>query len=301
MSNHFEDLKLCEEDVIKGIDLFTSIKWKPYKNGENPDNYLKYFEGQFSACFKNGIIPVFSQKAKLFDSFYRFRKYEDTLDINAPKTYSYPDAKFCENIKRVNLPNYPVFYCSQHPAIAIMEMEKWDESQKKYLVAKWKKKRNEDKLNFLPIHPSYDEFKDTIRKTIDTWCTGSNDYKNAMYRMLTFIGDKIMSEDDYSVSACFAHKYLYSGLIDVISYPSSIDNKGINFAFSTNAVDKLLFLDRVYFVELGSNRQLTLYKVGIFSKSRVEWYNADSLDQSQVIFKTFNEDFSSTANPIIKD
>ena len=283
---------LTENEILSSIAKFKSLKLLSYTN-ENVLDYLKYFDSQYLQCFSNGVFPLLTQKHILFDSYFRFRKFDEIKDFSCTSTYSYPQKSGCNELRRANLPGYPVFYCSQHPSTAILEMGKWNNNKKRYVVSKWTKQNKNETLLYMPTFPDQNQFHNSLDQIITQWIVDNDSYKKAIKRFVLFVGDELMREDDYSVSACLSYKLLYEKNIDVISYPSSIDYKGINFAFSPTIIDKkILKLDRVYIVDIGDYRQITLFNVGIFNDDNVDWHNANSLSQDCDIITTFKNDFS---------
>jgi len=286
--------EISEKEINQSISEFKSLEWIPFSKGDDVKEYLIYFDEQYRKCFKNGFIPFLFQKDPLFNSFFRVRKYNEIRNFNSPVEYSYPKPVDCNDIRRANLPGYPVFYCSHHPYTAFKEMEKWNGNENKYVVSKWRKNNIEKDFIHAPTYPEKDQFKNVLKQTINIWRQGSEDYKRALAQFVFFMGDQIIREDDYSVSACLSYKLLYEKNIDVISYPSILNFEGINFAFSPKVINNdSLILDRIYIVELGIEKKITLYRVGIFSlQNSMIWHDASCLPQNGDIFQIFLNDFS---------
>jgi len=288
------DINLAEKEIENYIENFKNLNLKSYKKGDNVKDYIEYFNNQFAKCFKNGFIPYLIQKHELFDtSFYRFRKFKEIKDFDNYLEYSYPRPENCTEIMRANLPRFPVFYCSHHPTTAILEMEKWNDNETKYVVSKWVKKNKTFQFSHIPTYPDRPEFSDILIQTVQKWANGNESYKNGLIKFLEFVGNEIIKDNDYSVSAYISYKYIYENNIDLLSYPSCIDFRGINFAISPNIIDKEIVLDRVYIVELGKERKITLSNIGVFNDNKVDkWLKADELNRDDDNLLTFLNDFS---------
>jgi len=288
------EINFTEKEIKESIDKFKSLKIVPYSKGQNVLEYLKYFDNQYASCFKNGLLHIMTQKHQLSNSYFRFRKNSEIKDYNNVQEFSYPKPIDCKDLKRANLPGYPVFYCSHHPVTAILEMEKWNNNESKYVVSKWTKTNDQYKFIQIPTFPDKPQFFDILKQTVYQWADGNADYKNALIKFIGFIGDQLIQDNNYSISASIAYKYIYEQKIEVISYPSCIDLTGINFAISPDVINKEnLVLDRVYIVELGKQKQVTVYHVGIFNNNgTVSWHKADELPKDSNILTILLNDFS---------
>jgi len=197
-------MNLPEKEIEIYIENFKNANIKPFTNGDNVKEYIEYFDYQFSQCFKNGFIPYISQQHELFDSFYRFRKLKEIKDFDNYLEYSYPKPEDCSRIMRANLPGFPVFYCSYHPTTAILEMEKWNDNETRYVVSKWIKRNKQYKFSHLPTYPDRTEFSDILKQTVYNRVIEKESNKNGLIKFLCFLGNEIINDDDYSVSACLS-------------------------------------------------------------------------------------------------
>ena len=84
------------------------------------DEFKEYFHQKFIKHFNHRMLYLSKLQGDLNYKFYRVRPYEEIKDITSVREYSYPPKEYCKK-NRVNLPGYPVFYCSPNPSIALLE------------------------------------------------------------------------------------------------------------------------------------------------------------------------------------
>ncbi|MBI3509710.1 MAG: RES domain-containing protein [Bacteroidetes bacterium] len=266
---------------------------KPYVDGQDVKVFQQYFLEQYMHAFGHNVLPFMFTEQKLFDSYFRLRRLDEIKNLNAISEYGHPSVADCKRIGRANLPFNPVFYCSHFPKIAVEEMKKWNGLGKKYALAKWTKRAKFTTFKHMPTFSSRPEFRQHAVSIVNKNVSGKQDDRDNMLEFLLFLGDEFLSENDYSVSASFAHQLIYNGQIDVLSYPSVIDLSGINFAFSPRVfAEKKLVLDRVYIIEPKSGNDITILRVGIFGNNTPYWYNVGELDRQGEIIMTMYSDFS---------
>jgi len=286
--------KFDEESIIKGIDKFQSVIIEPYKQGNNPDDYIKYFREIYSNCIPDGILGyiMFFFKNNNFP-FYRIRAFTEIKDRYNIQEYSYPPAGLCKDFNRANLPGHPVFYASLNAGTAIAEFQKKYPSVKKIALSKWVKRNEIDTLNILPVYPDNKDFRDVLMASLDSGNFPNKNIKMAFFRLMAYIGNSIMSEKDYSISACFSNEYFTKvNDLDIIAYPSIIDMKGTNFAVSPSTIDNKLILDRTYIINLRLDTSITLEAIGVLHKSKIYWKQKGEINTDSDFYKTFITDIS---------
>ncbi len=288
--------KSDEERIIKGIDKFQSIIIEPYKQGYDPEEYIKYFKEIYSKCFPDGIFGCITFSFKNFNfPFYRIRAFSEIKDRNNIQEYSYPPAELCKDFNRANLPGHPVFYASLYTSTAISEFQKKYPSVKKIAVSKWVKRNEHDKINILPIYPDYNDFRDHLMASLDRRNLTNENIIMAFFRLMAYVGKSIMSENDYSISACISNEYLTKvNDLDTIAYPSITDLKGTNFAISPATVDNKLILDRIYIIDLSLDINRPPDAIGVLKENILKWKPKEKISSNSNYYKTFLKDFSDT-------
>src|SRR5260370_25252901 len=92
------------------------------------------------------VLPNIPQPRKIGDfgfKFFRVRELEGITNKDLVPEYSYCPANLTKSLNRCNFPNYPVFYCSSQPMIALCEVVKNDDFQKKrYIISRWSLRRS---------------------------------------------------------------------------------------------------------------------------------------------------------------
>ncbi len=263
-----------------------------FSNGEDVKAFQEYFLQHYTAAFGDGMMQYLHTEHKLFDTFFRMRRLDEIIEPNDEREYGAPAPEYCKKIGRANLPSHPVFYCSQSPSTAIAEMKNINGLGAKYALVKWKKADPSIMFKTFLTFSSNPDHLESARIIHEGNVTGGKEAQENMLAFSLFLGDEFLNPDDYTVSANFAHQILYTGGIEVLSYPSVVNPLDINFAFSTASfIQNKLVLDRVYTVEPLENNQLRIFQIGLFNGgANPEWYNFSDLDMTGEIFLQAKED-----------
>lgn len=279
-------------NIKESIEKFRNTPLRKFSNGEDVKAFQEYFLQHYTAAFGDGMMQYLHTEHKLFDTFFRMRRLDEIIEPNDEREYGAPAPEYCKKIGRANLPSHPVFYCSQSPSTAIAEMKNINGLGAKYALVKWKKADPSIMFKTFLTFSSNPDHLESARIIHEGNVTGGKEAQENMLAFSLFLGDEFLNPDDYTVSANFAHQILYTGGIEVLSYPSVVNPLDINFAFSTASfIQNKLVLDRVYTVEPLENNQLRIFQIGLFNGgANPEWYNFSDLDMTGEIFLQAKED-----------
>ena len=245
---------------------------------------------------------------------FRAREIDSFKNINLFTEHSYPPPSITK-FGRCNFPNHPVFYSSNNPATALIEVVRnGNVIGKKFCISSWKINNPNETLifeNFLQsdLHPK-NNFESLAKASIDKIGEPFENKlslakKNAIIEYMKFVDTRFIIDENYSFSATLAHRRLYANdnySTDILLYPSVQSNKqGVNLAMSPNFVDNHLRLQRCYIVELNKydiitgNFSMTFSKYGEVMKNKLIWRNLNPEDTDyQTHFKEDFQDFLSS-------
>lgn len=314
-------------EVLKSIESFKNEKLKKLDDFENIEEYIKYFDEVFFLHFKNFHRMVQMQNSRMFP-FKLFRVRELALIKNRDLfcEYSYPPPVFVKD-GRCNFRNYPVFYCSNDPITALLEVVRnTDYKSKRFCISTWSLIDNDEDFildTFLQseLHPQ-NGFKNLAKlytEKIDETFEGklTQDQIKGVEEYYKFLDSIFIEDRHYSISSYLAHKKLYAGhnyASDMIIYPSvQSDSKSVNFAIHPNFVDNCMKIERFYIVELSNmNRdtgqfELMFSQYGKIENNVILWrklspddkYYEDSLKQDFKAYIDGFKDLNFTKNELI--
>lgn len=284
-------------DIKNSIDKFRALPKITFEQIGDVRAYQQYFLELYSQAFGEPVLPYMYTEMGLFDSYYRLRKIDEIKDLANIFEHGPPSPTNCTRIGRANFPNHPVFYCSQSPSLSIAEMKKWNGLGVKYALSKWKKRDSLVTFNHMPTFSSQPEYREHAINIVQKNVKGSKQEQENMLHFLLFLGDEFLSANGYSISASFAHQFLYTAKVDVISYPSVTDEPGINFAFSPRVIQTGLFkLDRVYTIEPQEGDKANIFQIGVFDdQNNPTVHNFHELDKSGEVYLTAKQDLFNDA------
>jgi len=225
---------------------------------------------------------------------YRVRELSSFSDRNSLDEYSYTPIGLTKTINRCNFPGHPVFYSSSQPMTALCEVVKNDNYEKrKYLISRWSTKNSTDRMLLeafthgnLPAESILNALKDGIQNRIPEIFEHqlTEDQVAGLKLYLEFLSDSFINDNDYSLSASLAHRRLYAKPVknnpktDILLYPSvQTRYMGINMAIHPNFVDKYIFPDRFFEVEIDAHSKETgeinvsFSQYGEVDKNSVKW------------------------------
>ena len=269
--------------VENAIMKFKDLKIQ-YDITKNIENNVNDFMVKYTDCFANINPPIFYIENKINYFFFRMRQLSDIVDFNNIDEYSYPKNSCV--LGRANLPQKPVFYASISPITAINEMKKHNKATE-FVISKWKIK-NPDKS--IRIVPTYTKDTEHIFNEIIEIAKPTSTEQQKKY--LEFVGEQLLSEN-YSNSALLAYNIIYKNKMDIITYPSVIDDKGINVAISPQLIDnESIVLDKVYIVEIKPDKKIILRKIGVFIDNKFDWVLIKDLQSNSPYLQEFHNIFN---------
>ncbi|SDX36118.1 RES domain-containing protein [Flavobacterium degerlachei] len=297
-------------EVLKSIENFNKEILKKPSDFTEIKEYITYLDGIFMKHFKifHNMTQIIKPKLLPFKMF-RVREYEPIKNKDLFNEYSYPPTDFVGD-GRCNFKKKPVFYCSNNPITALLEVIRNTEyKSKKFCISTWSLIDNNEDLiidNFLQsnLHPLniFQNLANSQIENIDKVFEQklNNEQKLGIIEFYKFLDSKFIEDKDYSISSFLAHRRLYADhnfRSDIIIYPSvQTESKSVNFAIQPNFVDNCMKIERFYIVELDyydktSNKfSLTFSKYGKIEKNVILWRNL-KLDDLEDYEENFKNDF----------
>lgn len=243
-----------KEEAIKAVKRLKKISFPIYKDGEDIEVFVKKISkiitSEFGFLFST-IKPI--KVNEFISKLYRAREVELFTNINLIREHSYPPINNTR-MGRCNFPKYPVFYCSDNPITAVLEIARnYENIEKEYCISKWERSNSNETLMFehflqtdLPEENQYISLRDGLKNDI------SSPFKKSLKKELKinqvdgilehlkFLNSTFIHDSDYSISASLAQRSLYANhncRTDVLMYPSvQTQHKGVNFAIQPNFV-----------------------------------------------------------------
>ncbi|NAY91404.1 RES domain-containing protein [Muricauda sp. JGD-17] len=298
MSENFENFPKLEE-AKASIERLKKTIWPEISDFKNADDFLKEVEGIIFKEFE--ILPnIF----KLFTPsdftlpIFRVREVDSFTNMNLFSEYSYPPIKFT-GFNRCNFPKSPVFYCSDNPMTALMEVVRnTDYKKRKFCVSKWELIDSDKQFVFqtflqTELHQDnhYGVLRDAEIKQLDEPFEYELDSerKAGLVEYLKFLHSAFINDESYALSASIAHRTLnakHSLATDILMYPSvQTQYKGVNMAINPNFVDNMMRVQRFYLVELENYNietgkfNVTISKYGDINKNILFWKNIRPEDE----------------------
>jgi hypothetical protein len=300
------------EEVKKGINELIQIeKWDNYQILNNPKEFNKRLHELFVK--KVGIFPITSTivNSTTFPfTFYRLRKFDDSMNPALISEYSYPPNHLINSFQRANIPRHPVFYSSNDASTTIFEVLKNQSSINPddiFFLSEWKF-INDIKIritpylfgNLAPNSPyklwtdsSYLQIEKLLRKDFN------NLEIEGFKKVLEFLSNLFVYEDTYTVSSFIAHQHLYADFslrTDVFVYPSiQTDQYSINFAIHPNVVIEKMRLNKVIkfqikdFIDFNQPYKYQFKKIATNADSILFWKDIEEIDHQELI-NIFNLD-----------
>jgi hypothetical protein len=305
-------------DVQQSILKLNKVGFPKFNEDIGVDKFAETVSKMLTAEF--GILPNFLKPYmhKEFSlKFFRTREIDTISNINLIREHSYPPINLVR-MGRCNFPKFPVFYCSDNPMTALIEVIKDNNGiNKKFCVSKWELIESEEQLVFesflqtnLPDENQYNFLKENLQRNINTPFIKSFDKKldkdkeEGILEYLKYLDTSFILDKDYSLSACLAYRSLYAEhnfRTDILLYPSvQSGKKGINMALNPNFVENSLKLTRLYVVEINNYNKvndkmnIAFYKYAEVEKNVIMWTNVKPNDEH--FNDLINQDFGNLLN-----
>jgi len=312
-----------KEEAINAVDRLKKISFPIYQDGEDVEAFIQKISKIITTEFGFIFTPITPFKTKDFLScFYRARELDLFTNINLIREHSYPPI---DNTKkgRCNFPKYPVFYCSDNPLTAVLEIARESENlEKKYCVSKWELNKSNDTMMFenflqtdLPEQNQYSAIRDGLKLKISTPFKISfnkeleKTQEDGIIEHLKFLNSTFLNDNNYSLSATLAHRSLYANhnyRTDALMYPSvQTQRKGVNLAIQPNFVENCLKMTRLYILKLDNYNsakdtvEITISEYATVEKNVIMWKKIKPNDENYI--RMINDDFGEMINGSITE
>ncbi|WP_422079760.1 RES domain-containing protein [Ulvibacterium sp.] len=303
MSENFEDFPTLDETKV-AIERLKKVDWPRISDYKNADDFLKEVEGIFFQEFKilPNIFKLFKpEEFKL--PIFRVREVNSFTNISQFSEHSYPPINLT-GFNRCNFPKSPVFYCSDNPMTALMEVVRnTDYKQRKFCISKWELINSDEQFAFQTFlqtelhrdnyygvlkNAEIDQLDEPFENKLD------RERKAGLLEYLKFLHSVFISDESYALSASIAHRTLnakHNLATDILMYPSiQTQYKGVNMAINPNFVDNMMRVQRFYIVELENYNiengkfNVSISKYGDIKKNIIFWKNLNPEDR---IYKNY--------------
>lgn len=306
-----------KDTVLKSIEKLKKMSFPTFEVGNDVSNFVESISKILLDEFGFIFSPKQETKTSAFlPKFFRVRELDSFTNINLIREHSYPPLDLVE-MGRCNFPKYPVFYCSNEPMTALLEVARdFQGSGKKYCISKWELIPTDSDMVFesflqteLPKENQFAVIGEGIREKISKPFERSvnkkleKEQEEGMIEYLKFLDNTFINDNDYSISATLAHKALYVNhnyRTDVLMYPSvQTLFKGINLAMQPNFVENNMKMTRLYILDLetfnleNGSVGVTLSKYAEVEKNIIMWKSIKPNDDYNNLIK---EDFGNVLN-----
>lgn len=298
MSENFKNFPKLEE-VKASIERLKKVDWPKISDFKNADDFIKKVEKIIFNEFE--ILPNIFKLFKPSDfnlPIYRVREFNSFTNINQFSEHSYPPINLAR-FNRCNFPNRPVFYCSDNPITALMEViRENDYKKRKFCISKWELIDSDKPFVFqtflqTELHQdnNYGVLKNSEIEQLGQPFENKldQDRKAGLAEYLKFLHSSFISDKSYVLSASIAHRTLnakHNLATDILMYPSiQTQYKGVNMAITPNFVDNMMRVQRFYIVELENYNiqtgkfNITISKYGDIDKNIIFWKNLNPEDE----------------------
>ncbi|WKW46165.1 RES domain-containing protein [Myroides sp. JBRI-B21084] len=298
MSENFENFPKIDQ-AKESIERLKKVVWPETSEFKNADEFLKKVEEIIFKEFE--ILPNLFKLFKPSDftlPFFRVREIDSFTNINLFSEHSYPPINLT-GFNRCNFPKSPVFYCSDNPMTALMEVVRNSNyKQRKFCISKWELIDSDKHFAFqtflqTEIHQDnhYGVLRDAEIEQMDKPFEYKLDKerKAGLIEYLKFLHSTFINDKSYALSASIAHRTLnakHNLATDILMYPSiQTQYKGVNMAINPNFVDNMMRVQRFYIVELENYNietgkfNITISKYGDIDKNIIFWKNLNPDDE----------------------
>lgn len=298
------------KEANEAIEKLKKVDWPIFKEDIFIDDYIESIQKIIFNEFK--IIPNLLRlfKPNKFPlAFFRVRELDSFTNINLFAEHSYPPINITK-FGRCNFPNHPVFYCSNNPLVALLEVVKEKDFVKKnYCVSSWELVDGKEDFvfqNFLHTELDKKNYFGALRdsemeKVNEPFKNLLNEEQKAGFlTLIKFLHDSFITSNNYSLSASLAHRTIFSKhklSTDILMYPSIQTRfKGVNMAINPNFVDSSMQLKRLYIIDveemdlIAGKFKINFKKYATSNRKGFDWKNIDpeNEDYKKLIIKDFS-------------
>jgi hypothetical protein len=320
-NNIIKDIPNLDE-AKKAIERIKKKGFPEYDNSKSINENVKIISDLVTNEF--GILPNFitvlpreNFKMKIF----RVRQLDLIENINVSTQHSYAP-KNVVGFGRCNLPKHPVFYGSNSPLTALLEVARETGGlNKKYCISKWDVVSKKDIVfqSFIQAklieNSDFDLLRESQRKRTNEAFEGklTKEQCDGIILLREFLDRSFIKDNKYSVSSSLAHRTIYpehNFKTDILMYPSiQTQYTGINLAINPNYVDNHMQIKRLYIMELDKyepesrKMKFTLSRYGEVESNGINWKNINPNDKryNEIRMEDFDDlgsDFESSFEKI---
>ncbi|HAF28982.1 MAG TPA: hypothetical protein DCG75_08030 [Bacteroidales bacterium] len=302
-------------DVIKSVSNMKDLTLPKFSIGSNVDDHVEKITKLFTNEFGwiPNIINLFTPREFPF-KIYRVRELSSFTNTDLFTEYSYPPINKV-GMGRCNFPNYPVFYCSDNAAVALIEVvRESDNPNRKYCISKWEINPSDEKFVFqsfletdIPRENIYSELNVIQKNKINKLFANdlNEEMRKGLFEYLKYLNNVFISDKNYSISASLVHRILYPKsqfTTDMLMYPSAQTMyKGINIVIHPNFVENQMKITRFYIAKCDNYNPKTgiikssFLKYADIKKNQINWKN---INPDDILFQKYvREDFSDLIKP----
>jgi len=308
MSEDFSNFPTYEQ-AKQSIERLKKMNFPQFEDFSNVKEYLNEVEQILFTEFEilPNVFKFFKHKDFTLQMF-RARELSTFTNVNLFTEHSYTPISLT-GFGRCNFPEYPVFYCSNSPTTALIEVIRDEEYKgRKFCISKWQLNDVDGKLAFqtflntkLDKNNPFQYLRDLELEKMGQPFEDKLDEerKKGLAELLKYFHNLFMEDDSYALSASMAHRSLYANhnmSTDILMYPSMQTKfKGVNMAIHPNFVDNMMRTQRFYILEIieynleENDIRLTFLSYGYIKKNAIIWNPASPDDER--FQKYLSEDF----------
>lgn len=310
------------DEAKKAIERIKEKGFPDYDSSKTHNEYIKVVSDLITEEFGNlpNLLSILPRKNFTMDIF-RVRPLDSINNINLFSQHSYPPMNVV-GFGRCNFPNFPVFYGSNNPLTALLEVARETGGvNKRYCISKWNIESENDIIfqSFIQAklieNSDFDELRESQRKRINEPFKGklTQEQCDGIILLLEFLDRCFITDTKYAVSSCFAHRALYSEhnlKTDILMYPSiQTQYTGINLAINPNYVDNYMQLNRLYIMELVKynpetrEMKFSLIQYGEVKGNGINWKSINPKDQNylDIVKDDFGDSFGPDSESSFKE
>ncbi len=287
------------QEVKERLAELEKNEWNILKKGDAKEEFKRYMHHELTKELK--IYPCsmlpYNGMGRLPFQFFRVRPVKEIVNPSLRTEFSYAPIYFSKT-QRANLYGSPVFYASNDPLTALMEVVRnykyyKDNPNEEYYLSYWRLKDSRKiNLSFLlngnissenPFYPLVDFQNNNLENILIK--DGLNKKQIEGVKLLfEFYSKVFLKDENYAISSYIADTHLYSDSkyrTDILMYPSlQTDSRSINFAIHPNFVDERMYLKAVFRLKVDDMKYLnsqihsmtyTFKNYGIMKESSLIW------------------------------
>ena len=213
-----------------------------------------------------------------FEQWY-FRARAAVSDETDPKQFGGPPKGAGVGEGRCHLPSNPVFYCGEHPGIALLEID--TEVGHTAYLAVWRSREHRpnyamygyaENISTPRMRTHAETRLELFRESLNGRSGEGIESLLELQRAMA----KLFTSETWAMSAAMAHDSIYTKGFDGIEYPDAKTLSTYNFALNLDFAEKLE-LWRVWHCRMNKDyREIDFLRIGLPKNGVVSWRNIES-------------------------